>query len=142
MDLVMTKNYKDILSESIDDRKIYKVKQNGEIWIAYGAGSGSTVSSKKSFISDRVDEESYDYNVKRFLTFAEKNKPLKQSKSKTVKMFELPVYDSYEQSSFDIWGGDVKPSKKEYFVVSKGIVNVVNFFKTKNEAVKWINHSV
>ena len=95
----------------------------------------------KSYITDKAGDKNEDSSTRDFVKFAKRNKPLKATKDKQSLMFELPVYDSYDQISYDIWGGDKKPFKKEYFVVALGDINVVTFFKSKNEAASWIKHT-
>jgi hypothetical protein len=122
-------------------RKIYQVKKDGEIWFAYGPGSGSTTKIKGGYITDKKDDTKYNQTTHAFVEYAKANKPMATNKDKSVGMYALPVYDSMDHSMFDVWGGDKKPAKVRYFVVSKGEINVVNFFETKGEASNWIKHT-
>jgi hypothetical protein len=136
------------LNERVYDRQIYKVKVRGggegEIWLGYAPGSGQTVPvSRKTYVTDKATDSNFDPTItKDFVTYAQKTKPMKANKDKTVRLYELPVYDSYDQRTFDIWGGEKKPVKKEYFTVALGEINVVTFFDSKNEALGWMKSTV
>lgn len=135
------------LKESIHDRKIYRVKSKGaytsEIWLAYDPGNGQTIPYGKDYVTDKNGEKNFDPAVTmKLVEYAKRNKPMKANKDKSVRMYELPVYDSFDQKTYDIWGGDRKPVAKEYFIVSMGEINVVNFFTSKNEALGWMRSTV
>lgn len=77
--------------------------------------------------------------VDKIVKATSKIKPIKSTD--TSKLFEIPVYGN-EKGTYDIWGGDVKPSEMYYMIVNvSGELAVVNVFKSKNEALSWIKSS-
>ncbi len=126
------------LQEKTKD-EIYFVKD--ELWIAYGQGSGQTVQfpNLKKYITNKSDDKNFDSSTDRIVKYANGTKPFKQTKSKNNKMFKLPVYPLAPMGkSYDIWGGDIKPIKEYYLIVSTQGHAVVNIFDNKNEATSWI----
>ena len=129
--------------ESVSEKKIYFVKD--ELWVAYGQGSGRTSQfpDLTKSINNKSSDKNFDSNVTDIVKWTKFNKPMKANKEKTTLMYEIPYYDlvprSFGQSNdLDIWGGNVKPSKKYYMVVSTDGVAVVSIFTKKNEALAWV----
>ena len=47
-----------------------------------------------------------------------------------------------DAKEYDIWGGDEKPKKWAYLLVSIGKkINVISVFRSKAEAMSWIGHT-
>ena len=129
----------DKISEASDE-KIYYVKD--ELWIANAQGSGQTIQYRNinQAKSNKSGDRTYDSSVDKIVKWAKTNKPLKTNKDKNVLLFEIPVYplmNSWE-GKYEIWGGDVKPLKHYYMIVSIDGIAVVQLFDKKNEALAWI----
>lgn len=131
--------------EIVEATSEYKVYFQGKtLWVGYGDGSGTTTYNldiKKYLNSDRSDTEHYDSIVDRILKATKNTKPLK-SKG-IVQMFEVPIYPEvtfreFGAKTLDIWGGDIKPLKKYYMIITKENSTIVNFFEKKGEALAWI----
>lgn len=125
------------VTASVNNRKIYF--ETDTLWVAYGQGSGITsyMPDIKKYLTSDSDDTHYDSIVNKIEKFAEENKPLK--KKSNVKLYEVPYYDKYEYGrTLDIWGGDIKPSKKYYLIITEEKHTVVNIFDNKNEAMGWI----
>ena len=57
-------------------------------------------------------------------------------------MFKIPEYSGGDAKEYDIWGGDEKPKKWAYLLVSIGKkINVISVFRSKPEAMSWIGHT-
>lgn len=122
------------LSEAGNKEHIYYVGK--ELWLAYAQGSGTTVQvpNLKTFLTDKKDDSHYDSSVTKIVKFAHSNKPLKQNGDK--RLFEFPEYPT--KGNYDIWGGDVKPTKMRYLTVVEDKNAYVAFFDSKAEALSWI----
>ena len=132
-----------MLREIVEARgKDYKVFfQKDTLWVAYGEGSGTTsyMPDYTRALSNKNGDETYDTNVDKIVLWASFNKPLKSNKDKDVFLFEIPFYDlGSPYDKLDIWGGDKKPKKKFYMIVSTGEIAVVNLFDSKAEAMSWM----
>ena len=118
-------NFKEYLNESQD-----KVFVSGkELWVAYAEGSGTVSQYKGTYISSNKDSN-FDINTSKISTWAEKEKPLKQNDNK--KLFELLIFDVGKSPYND------KPKSTEYMVVTDEKSTVINFFKSKKEALAWL----
>ena len=130
-------------SEFIVEKELEKVIYvNGEIWVTYGQGSGQTAlrpDLKKFMSDDNSDKEHFDSLAGKILEVSKSMKPIK--KGGNSKMFEMPEYPSARYGKYDIWGGDIKPIKKLYFVITEEKNIIINFFENKNEAVNWVKTS-
>jgi len=130
--------FRELIEKS--EYQVYLVQD--ELWVAYGQGSGSTTQLRdiKKFITDDRNDKHYDSNVSKLIKYANSNKPIKTNKSKSDRAYEILEYPSVSMGrSYTSWGGDVKPIGKLYMVISIGKNTYVNFFKSKNEAVNWVN---
>jgi hypothetical protein len=134
-------------TQKLNEQSEYQVYfVDDELWLAYGQGSGSVsqIRNIKKAISNKRGDATYDSNVDKIVKYSENTKPMKTNKSKDMKMFEIPVYTQRVLefgAKYDVWGGDVKPVKKRYMVVSTRGIAVVNFFDKKNEAIGWVKSS-
>ena len=117
--------------------------QNGLLWLAWGEGSGQTVKiERKGFITDKSGHKNYSAVVTGVAKWAKRAKPIKKKKNKdgsTLFLFKIPSYSN--ETNLDIWGGDEKPKKILYLLVSIGKVNVISVFHSKGEAMSWIGHT-
>jgi len=129
--------FRDYLNETTDDKVIYV---DNELWVTYGQGSGQTsyLPDLTKYLTDKGDDKNFDSLVPKLSRFAKSNKPMKQNKSKTVKMFEVPTYPHVQYEAYDIFGGDIKPNGKIYMIITEEKNTIVNFFKKKNEALAWM----
>ena len=134
----LVKIAKDLIAK---DDKVFFVKQGNTytLWVAYSPGSGTTAifnGKIKGYITDKQGEENYDSIVRNIARALPENK-----------IIEVGIYDystkwNYgDEKDYDIFGGNVKPRKKIYMIVSKQKYIVVSFFDTKAEAKYWIKHS-
>lgn len=145
----MLKSIDKFLEEKLCEKSQYKMYfEEDSLWLAYGQGSGSTTYMPRGLkaISNKKSDSSYDFNIDKIIEVTNELKPIKTSKTKSMSLYEVPVYDRISSSSYsnldtiyDIWGGNVKPTKKYYMTINKSGVIVAEFFKTKNEALNWIN---
>lgn len=130
--------FRDYINESKD--RIIFVKD--ELWVTYAQGSGQTAQLPdiKNFLSDdSSDSKHYDSLVPKILKWSKANKPLKTNKDKSVKLFEISTYPLVSMGKkYDIFGGDVKSDGKIYMVVTEEKNTIINFFKSKNEAINWV----
>lgn len=130
--------FKELFTESKIEYKVYF--EDKTLWVAYGQGSGTTAYNldiKKFLSDDKSDKEHYDGIVANIVKFANSTKPMKET-GKT-KLFEIPVYGKSEYGkTLDVWGGDIKPNKKYYMIVTEEKNTIVNIFAKKAEALSWI----
>ena len=133
--------------------KLYEAKskeqvymQDNTLWWSYSPGSGQTkpIRDFKSYFTDKSGDSHYDAIAVKIVKWANQNTPLKQSKSKTRKLFKIPVYESgrligYETSNLSIWGGNTKPIKYYYLVVIKEQnYHLIHIFIKSSEAMYWL----
>jgi hypothetical protein len=121
---------------------VYYSEEAKELWLSYGQGSGQTAQLpdiKKYLNSDSEDTNHYDSLVDRIANTPLRNKKIK-SKS-TSELYEVPAYPLHIGAErFDIWGGNIKPLKKKYYmIITKEKSIIINIFDTKKEAMNWIN---
>jgi len=105
------------------------------LWRAYAPGSGSVTVFKglpTGYITDKSSDKNFDINAKTISRAFPKGK-----------VIQLDVYDyrDGDQKNYKVFGGDVKPSKRLYMVVSKQKDVVVNFFDKKGEAAYWAKNT-
>jgi hypothetical protein len=107
-----------------------------DLWIAYAAGSGTVIPNikNKSFVTDKQYDKNFDSATRNIVNWSKTALPMK-AKSNS-KLYKIPMFDT-NGSTFS----NDKPIGYMYMNVdSNPNVSVVNFFKTKNEAMSWINH--
>ncbi len=130
--------FRDLIEAKNKDLNVYI--EDGTLWVAYGQGSGTTtynIDMKKYMNDDKADKEHYDDIVRKIKEFAFFTKPMKAKGDSSL--YEIPVYGKSEYGkTLDVWGGDVKPIKKAYMIVTEEKSTIVNFFVKKNEALAWI----
>ena len=138
--------------ERVDEatkNKLYFVED--EFWVAYGQGSGSTIYMPKGLksVNNKKSDSGYDSDIDKVIEYTNEVKPLKTNSSKSMSLYEIPVYPDVKYSTYadedtmyDIWGGNIKPTKKYYMTINKNGVIVAEFFKTKGEALGWLNSSI
>ena len=131
----------DLLLEA-KEQYVYYSEDAKELWLSYDQGSGQTAQlpdTKKYLNSDSKDEKHYDSLVVKIGEASLGNKKIK-SKSNTT-LYEVPAYPLHIGAErFDIWGGNIKPLKKKYFmIITKEKSTIINIFDTKKEAMNWIN---
>ena len=136
----MQNSFKELFTESKLKYEIYYVK--GELWTAYGQGSGSVVQLpflNKYLNSDPSDEGHYESDVDRIVKSVKGLKPIK--KKGNTSLYEIPEYPILTGEygkSYDIWGGTIKPIGKIYMVITEEKSTIINFFEKKNEALAWM----
>jgi len=134
----------EIIKEARDE-KVYLL--NGMLWLSHSPNSGETTRVRgRGFITDKRGDKNYDSSVSKFAKWASKNKPIKKKRTKTGSRLSLFKIGEYSRSDgdakqYDIWGGEVKPRKWWYLLVSQGKINVITIFDSKGEAMSWIGHS-
>lgn len=132
------KKFEQFIMEMSTKTYVYYNETNKELWHSYGQGSGQTAqlpSITKYLNSDNSDKSHYDSLVDKIVSKPISNKVLK--KVQNVVLYELPVYET-TKGTYDIFGGDVKSIKTYYMTITKEKSNIINFFKSKNEAMNWI----
>jgi hypothetical protein len=142
----MLKFTKWLTSES-SDYKIYMIDK--EFWLAYGEGSGTTaqVPNMNSYLTNKSDDVNYDSIVDDVTKkFVKSNDPIKKKISSDKKthysLYLLPAYKSFDvkQGKMEAWGGTIKPFITYYMLVIEGEkYDIIQFFKTKNEANSYVN---
>ena len=120
--------------------------QSGELWISRSTGSGSTTRIRgRGFISDKKGSKNYDSDAGEFAKWAKLNKAVKKQKQHDGSMlylFKIPEYiRGLDSRDLSIWGGEVKPNKWVYLMISAGKINVVTVFYSKQEALSWFKSS-
>ena len=113
---------------------------NGEMWLTYSPGSGTTTLLRgATYWTDKSGDDRYMYQLADYITALKSETPIK--KKKGYALYKIPVYTGREPANFEIWGGDQKPTSFKYLVLSFGKINVMSLFDSKNEALSWIKAS-
>ena len=124
--------------------KVYML--NGMLWFSYSPDSGRTTRIRgRGWITDQSSEKNFDGGVKDLAKWSKYQKPIKKktaSNGSKVSLFKIPEYSGGDAKEYDIWGGDEKPKKWAYLLVSIGKkINVISVFRSKPEAMSWIGHT-
>ena len=124
--------------------KVYML--NGMLWLSYSPNSGRTTRIRgRGWITDQSSEKNFDGGVKDLANWSKYQKPIKKktaSNGSKVSLFKIPEYSGGDAKEYDIWGGDEKPKKWAYLLVSIGKkINVISVFRSKPEAMSWIGHT-
>ena len=124
--------------------KVYML--NGMLWFSYSPNSGRTTRIRgRGWITDQSSEKNFDGGVKDLAKWSKYQKPIKKktaSNGSKVSLFKIPEYSGGDAKEYDIWGGDEKPKKWAYLLVSIGKkINVISVFRSKPEAMSWIGHT-
>ena len=135
---------KESINEATGKEKVFV--QSGELWISRSTGSGSTTRIRgRGFISDKKGSKNYDSDAAQFAQWAKSNKAVKKQKQHNgsiMYLFKIPEYiRGIDSRDLSIWGGEVKPNKWIYLMVSAGKINVVTVFDSKQEALSWFKVS-
>jgi len=116
---------------------------NGYFWLSYSPGSGTTLRIRgRGYITDKSSDKNYDDGVSGIVKWSKTEKPIK--KTKTQSLYKIPEYEKHvtDATNMDIWGGEVKPNKWYYVVITYGKFNIINIFDNKSEAIAWVKHTV
>jgi hypothetical protein len=136
--------------EFINEASEYKVYMiDNTFWFAYGDGSGTTsqITNMDSFLTNKSGDKNYDSIVdsitKKFVTYNEPQMT-KKSLDKMTKysLYYLPAYKRFDVKQGKIleWGGTIKPFTTYYMLVIEGEkTDIIQFFKTKDEAKAYVN---
>ena len=132
--------FRDFLNEAEQEHVIYVKSNYPELWITYAQGSGQTIQlpNLNKYLTNKQGDSNYEASVGKLVKWSKTAKTMK--KSGNSKLFEIPQYPMAKMGEkYDIFGGDIKPTKKIYMVIDdNGKIVVVNFFESKNEATAWI----
>lgn len=135
-------SFNEFLNESVNNDKVY-IQQN-TLWVSYSPNSGRTTQIKgdpdkfRGFFSNETTDEHYDGIVDKLLDWAKKETPL--VKKSTSSLYKIPAYWKYSDTNdLSVWNGDKKPDYFLWMLISTNAkYSIVNFFKTKQEAVAFI----
>ena len=121
------------------EEKVYIL--NGMLWISYSPNSGRTTRIRgRGWITDKQGDKNFDGGVRDYIKWSKVNKPIK--KTKTHKLFRIPEYTGGDAAEYDIWGGDEKPKKFNFLLISVGKkIDVISVFHRKAEAMSWIGYT-
>lgn len=130
------------INEATGKEKVFM--QNGFLWISWSTGSGSTTRMRgRGFVTDKKGDKNFDSDATQFAQWAKKNKPIKKQKQHNgsiMYLFKIPEYiRGIDSRDLSVWGGEVKPNKWVYLMVSSGKINVITVFHSKAEAMSWFN---
>ena len=132
-----------ILNEAKSE-KVYMLK--GMLWLSYSPNSGQTTRIRgRGWITDKSSEKNFDSGVKGFAKWSQYQKPIKKktaSNGSKVSLFKIPEYTGGDAAKYDIWGGDEKPKKFNFLLISVGKkIDVISVFHRKAEAMSWIGYT-
>jgi hypothetical protein len=139
-------------NKSIKESKLNEAKEekvymlNGMLWLSYSPDSGQTTRVRgRGWITDQSGSKNFDSGVKGFAKWSKTQKPIKKktaSNGSKVSLFKIPEYSGGSAKEYTIWGGDEKPKKWVYLLISIGKkINVISVFHSKAEAMSWIGHT-
>ena len=133
----------ELLAEAKEE-KVYML--NGMLWLSYSPDSGQTTRVRgRGWITDKSGHKNFDSGVKGFAKWSKTQKPIKKktaSNGSKVSLFKIPEYSGGSAKEYTIWGGDEKPKKWVYLLVSIGKkINVISVFHSKAEAMSWIGYT-
>ena len=139
-------------NKSIKESKLNEAKEekvymlNGMLWLSYSPDSGQTTRVRgRGWITDQSGSKNFDSGVKGFVKWSKTQKAIKKktaSNGSKVSLFKIPEYSGGSAKEYTIWGGDEKPKKWVYLLVSIGKkINVISVFHSKAEAMSWIGYT-
>lgn len=134
------KKFKEILKESIKDNQVYFVDK--ELWVAYDQGSGQTEYMQTlKYLTNKQSDKNFSVLVDKIVKWAESRKPIKSAGNSSL--FQIAVYTQSNVDKpfrkYDCFGGDISPISSIYMIVDVNeTINVINFFKSRNEAMSWL----
>jgi hypothetical protein len=115
---------------------VFFVKQGNTytLWVSYAPNSGDTAIFKGKIDNYFTDNSKWNYDY--IVRLLAKNMPVN-------KVVTIPIYDyvySEGHRAYDIYGGDLKPSKKAYALreVDGMGDNIISFFSRAGEARAWL----
>lgn len=117
-------------------------KNELQLWYAYSHGSGTTIQLRDdlTYITDKSEDKNFNYETADMIETIRKDyKTIYKAQNSTL--HKIPVYQYQITSQFnkyDIWGGEIEPSEYHYLVATSGFINVITYFKSKNEGRNWI----
>ena len=128
--------------EDYNPKDVVYIQQN-TLWTSYSPGSGMTSQIQgdpdkfRGFLTNKQGDDHYDYNVENILKWANQQEGLKIKDGSTL--YKIPCYWGYKpQRELSIWGGEILPDYYLWMLISKASdYYVVNFFKTKQEAINF-----
>ena len=134
---------KDLITEAKEE-KVYMLK--GMLWLSYSPNSGRTTRIRgRGWITDKSGHKNFDGGVKELAKWSTYQRPITKktaSNGSKVSLFKIPEYSGGSAKEYTIWGGDEKPKKWLYLLVSIGKkINVISVFRSKGEAMSWIGHT-
>ena len=124
--------------------KVYLL--NGMLWFSYSPNSGRTTRIRgRGWITDKSGHKNFDSGVKDLAKWSQYHKPISKktaSNGSKVSLFKIPEYSGGRAEEYDIWGGEEKPKKWNFLLVSIGKkINVISVFHRKAEAMSWIGYT-
>ena len=128
--------FKEIFTEKTQHKIYY---QKDTLWVAHGEGSGITsyMPDITKYLTDKKNDSHYDSIVNNIVKALKDIKPIQTKKNATL--IEVPYYPGSQYGVYlDIWGGDLKPTKNYYMIITKEKDTIVNIFDNKNEAKSWM----
>ena len=132
-----------ILNEAKEE-KVYMLK--GMLWLSYSPNSGQTTRIRgRGWITDKSGDKNFDSGVRGFAKWSKTQKPISKktaSNGSKVSLFKIPEYTGGDAAEYDIWGGDEKPKKFNFLLISVGKkIDVISVFHRKAEAMSWIGYT-
>jgi len=141
--------FEEFLNESsLKNDQVYF--QQNTLWYSWSPGSGITKQIKgdpdkfRGYITDKKDDSNFDGIAENIVKWSIENKHLSHFKSMSKFLFKIPCWWGYKSArDLSIWAGDLDPDyQPDYFlwmlvsVMGSGN-SIINFFKTKQEAVNF-----
>jgi hypothetical protein len=122
-----------LVTSSTNKDKVYVAADT--LWAAYALHSGTTMPNfkSKSYITTKNDDKNYDDIARKLITYSNTTKP--DMVKEDSKLFKIPIYKNHD---IDVFKNDPKPDSFCYMLIKQ---SVINFFKTKNEAINFIKSS-
>ena len=126
------------------EEKVYMLK--GMLWLSYSPNSGQTTRIRgRGWITDKSGDKNFDSGVKGFVKWSKTQKPISKktaSNGSKVSLFKIPEYTGGDAKEYTIWGGDEKPKKWNFLLISIGKkIDVISVFHRKAEAMSWIGYT-
>lgn len=141
------KTFKEFINEQ-GNYKVYMIDKT--LWLASGEGSGTTseIRNMNTFLTNKDGDKNYDSIVddvvNKFLKYtAPQMKKRSSDKMTHYSLYYLPAYKyaDTKQGKIEAWSGEIKPFETNYMLVVQGEdYDILQFFKTKNEAIAILIH--
>ena len=139
---------KEVIKEELlleaKEEKVYMLK--GMLWLSYSPNSGQTTRIRgRGWITDKSGHDNFDSGVRGFAKWSKTQKPISKktaSNGSKVSLFKIPEYTGGDAKEYTIWGGDEKPKKWNFLLISIGKkIDVISVFHRKAEAMSWIGYT-